>query len=120
MQRNQFLKIKNSLLELEKGFKELKDSKLKDREVKIKREIEVLFFKPIIVSIDDMDKFEQKEMKKIGRIKNSCYDWFINYIHESIRKSAGGFKEKIVSLFKTSSPKQTVYEGGKNLSKPKT
>ena len=57
MQSNQFLKIKNSLLELEKGFKELKDSELKVREVKIKREIEMLFFKPIIVSIDDMDKF---------------------------------------------------------------
>ena len=57
MQSSQFLKIKNSLLELEKGFKELKDSELKDREVKIKRETEVLFFKPIIVSIDDMDKF---------------------------------------------------------------
>ena len=57
MQSSQFLKIKNSLLELEKGFKELKDSELKDREVKIKRETEVLFFKPIIMSIDDMDKF---------------------------------------------------------------
>ena len=31
-----------------------------DREVKIKREIEELFFKPIIVPKDDMDKFEQK------------------------------------------------------------
>ena len=42
---------------------ELKDRELKDREVKIKKEIEELFFKPIIVSIDEMDKFEQKEMK---------------------------------------------------------
>ena len=66
---NQFLKIKNSLLELENDFIELKDRELKDREVKIKREIEELFLKPIIVSLDDMDKFEQKEMKKIRPIK---------------------------------------------------
>ena len=61
MQKNQFLKVKNSLLESEKYFTELKDTELKDREVKIKRKIEELFFKPIIVSIDDMDKFEQKK-----------------------------------------------------------
>ena len=59
-----FLRLKNSLLELEKDFIELKDSKLEDREIKIKREIEELFLKRIIVSIDDMDNFEQKEMKK--------------------------------------------------------
>ena len=50
MRKNQFLKVTNSLLDLEKGFIELKD-----REVKFKREIEQLLFKPIIVSIDDMD-----------------------------------------------------------------
>ena len=49
MRKCQFLKVKNSLLELEKDFIKLKDIKLKDREVKIKREIEELFFKPIIV-----------------------------------------------------------------------
>ena len=36
---------------------ELKDRELKYRE-KIKREIEELFFKPIIISNDDKDKFE--------------------------------------------------------------
>ena len=36
MQNNQFLKIKNSLLELEKDFKILKDKKLKEREKKLK------------------------------------------------------------------------------------
>ena len=56
MQKNQFLKVSNSLLELEKDFIELKDTELKDREVDIKREIEELFFKPIIVSADEMDK----------------------------------------------------------------
>ena len=57
--------LKDSLLELEKNFVELKDI-----EVKIKREKDKLFFKPIIMSIDDMDKFEQKENKK-KPIKNT-------------------------------------------------
>ena len=60
MQKNQFCsKVKNSLLELEKDFIELKDIELKDRDVKIKKEIEELFIKPIIVSIDDMDRFKK-------------------------------------------------------------
>ena len=41
------MKVKNSLLELEKDFMELKDKELKDREVKIKRETEELFSKPM-------------------------------------------------------------------------
>ena len=65
MWKNLFLKVKNSLLELEKDFAELKDSELKDREVKIKTEMEKLFFKPIIMSIDDMDTFEKKEIRKV-------------------------------------------------------
>ena len=44
----------------------------------------------------------------------------MNYIPESIRKIAGGFKDKVVSLFKTNTPKQTLYGRGKKLSKPKT
>ena len=95
MQKNQFLKVKNSLLELEKDFLELKDRELKNREVKIKRDIEELFFKPIIVSIDDIDKFKQKEMKKVRPIKNTWYDWLINYIPEPIRKSGGGLRDKV-------------------------
>ena len=51
---------KNSLLELEKDFLELKDRKLKDTEEKTKTEIEELFYKPTIVSKDDMDKFEEQ------------------------------------------------------------
>ena len=58
LQKNQFLKVKNSLLELEKDFTELKDRELKGGEVKIKREIGELFFKLIILSVDDMGKFE--------------------------------------------------------------
>ena len=115
MRQNQFLKVKNSLLELEKDVIELKD-----REVKIKKEIEQLFFKAIMVSIDDMDKFEQKEMKKIRTIKKTWHRWLINYIPGPIRKIVGGFKDKIVSLFKTNTSKQTVYGRGKKLIKPKT
>ena len=43
MQNDQFLKVKNSLLESEKDFMELKDRELKDTEEKIKGEIEELF-----------------------------------------------------------------------------
>ena len=72
-----------------------------------------------MVSIDDMDKFEQNEMKKIGSIKNTWYDWLINYIPDPVRKSLGSFKDKILSIFKTNTPKQTVYGRGKKLSKRK-
>ena len=71
MRNNPFLKVKNRLVEVEKYFIESKDRELKDREVKIKREIEELFLKPFILSTDDMNKFEQKEMKKIRPIKNT-------------------------------------------------
>ena len=64
MQKNKILKVNNGLSELEKDFIELKDRELKDREVKIKREIDELFFKSFIVFTDDIDKFEEKEMKK--------------------------------------------------------
>ena len=60
-----------------------------------------------------MDKFERKEMKKIRPIKNTCFDWLIDYIPEPITESLSGFKDEIVSLFKTNTPKQTVYGRGK-------
>ena len=88
----------------------MKDRELKDREVKIKSEIEELFFKPIIAFTDEMDKFEQKEMKKIRPIKNTWYDWLIDYIPEPIWKSVDRFKEKVISLFKTNEPKQCMGE----------
>ena len=40
MRKSQFWKVKNSSLELEKDFIELKDRELKHRELKIKREID--------------------------------------------------------------------------------
>ena len=57
-----------------------------------------------------MNKFEQ----------NTWYFWLTNYMSELIRKSEDGFKDKILSLFKTNTPKQTVYGREKKLSKPKT
>ena len=60
-----------------------------------------------------MGKFEEKEMKKIRPVKNTWYDWLVNYIPEPVRKSAGDFKDKVISLFKTNTPKQTVYGRGK-------
>ena len=72
-----FLKVKNSILELEKDFMELKGRELKDRGEKLKREIEELFYKPIIVSKDDLNKFEKQEMKKIRPIKRNWFDLLI-------------------------------------------
>ena len=50
-------KVRNCILELGKDFIKFKDREFKDRVVKIKGELEELFFKLIIVSIDYMDKF---------------------------------------------------------------
>ena len=72
MLKNQFLKVKNSFLEWEKDF-----MKLKDRREKIKREIKELFYKPIIVPKDKMDKFEVQKMKKIRPIRNN-FAWLVN------------------------------------------
>ena len=44
----------------------------------------------------------------------------INYIPKHIRKVVHGFQDKVVSLLNTRTPKQTVYERGKKLNKPKT
>ena len=41
--KNKFLMLKNSFLKLENRFIELKVRQLKEREIKIKREIEVVF-----------------------------------------------------------------------------
>ena len=59
------------------------------------------------MSIGDMDKFQQKEMKKIRPIKNTLYDWLIDYIPDPIRKSVGGFKDKTVSLWERKETKET-------------
>ena len=58
-------------------------------------------------------------MKKIRPVERTWYDWLINYIPKPIRKNVGGFKDKIISLFKTDTPKGTVYGRGKKISKPR-
>ena len=56
----------------------MKDREWKESEVKLKRESEELFFKPIIVSIDDIDQFEEKEMKKTRPMKTlGVIGWII-------------------------------------------
>ena len=100
MQRNQFLKVKNNLLELEKDFIDLKDIELKDRVIKIKKEIE-----KEIVFIETMDRLEEEEMKKLRPIKNIWYDWLINYIPKPIRKSVSVLKDKFIILFNTNTSK---------------
>ena len=54
MEKNPFLKVMNCILEFEKYFMESRNRELKDREVKIKREIEELFLEPIVVSKDNI------------------------------------------------------------------
>ena len=45
------------------------------------------FSKAINVSIDDMEKFEEKEMiNKIPFVKSPWYNWLINYFFECITK----------------------------------
>ena len=48
MQKNQFLMVKTSPLELEKDFIESKERELKDREVKIKRKLKELFLNGLL------------------------------------------------------------------------
>ena len=78
---------------------ELKNKELQDRELKRKRNRRSIF-KPIIVSIDDMEKLEQKEMMMKRPIETTWYDCLINYIPGIIRKNVGDCKNKVVSLLK--------------------
>ena len=57
---------------------ELTDREQKNRKVKIKREIEELLHKPIIVSKVDMDKFGEQEIQKIRPIIRKWFDRLIN------------------------------------------
>ena len=44
--------------------------------------------------------------------------WLV--IYSVYKKSVGSFKDKVISIFKINTPKQTVYEREKKLRKPKT
>ena len=59
------LRNKNSPLELEKKFKDLKKYRIKRQGNKIRKEIEELFLKSINVSKDDMDKLEERKMTTV-------------------------------------------------------
>ena len=89
MQNYQFLKVKNSLLEFEKDFIQLKDRESKIRKEKLERDIKGLFHKTLIVSKDDMDKFEEQIMKKIRPVITKWFDQVIN-------KNVMGKKPKII------------------------
>ena len=62
---------------------------MKNRKAKIKREIGELFHKPIIVSKDDLDKFEKQEMRKIRPIIR-------NWLHWLIKQNVMGKKPKAI------------------------
>ena len=61
MRNRQFWKARNSFLELKKYFIDLKHIELKEREIKIKREIEQLKFKLIFVSIFETEYEKMKD-----------------------------------------------------------
>ena len=66
-----------------------------------------------MVSIDDMNKFEQNRMKKIRTIKNTQYDWLINYISEPIKKLQV-LQNINLLVFLINKSKQTVYGEERN------
>ena len=92
--------MKNSLLDLENFFTELKGIELKDRKDKIKKEIEKLFNKSIIVSKNDIDKFEEQEMKKIRPMIKNCFDQLIkqNVMGKKPKIIRDKLKDKIVKI----------------------
>ena len=65
-------------LQLEKDFIEITDKEIEDRKEKIKREIEELLHKAIIVSKDDTNKFGEQKMKKRRPIIRKWFDRLIN------------------------------------------
>ena len=87
IKNNQFLKVKNSLLELEKYFTEWTDTELKDRKEEKLKKTEKLFNKPIIVTKVDMDMFEEQELKKLRPVIRSWFDQLIKQkVMENNRK----------------------------------
>ena len=64
----------------------------KDRDIKIRKEIEDLFTGPVNICFEDMDKFEEKEMMKERPNRKSTYEEYllINYIPKPLKKMVGG------------------------------
>ena len=86
-------KGKKQSFRIKKDFMELTDREYRDRKEKIKREIEELLHKLIIVSKDDKEKFEEQEMEKIRPIIRKWFDWLIN--KNVIRKKPEMIRDKI-------------------------
>ena len=59
IQKNRILDENKSLLEFGKGLRRLKNGK-----IKIRKEIQELFTKPINISLEDLDKFDKNKMRK--------------------------------------------------------
>ena len=91
MRNNQFLKIHISLLELRKDFMEFKDRESNNREEK--REIEEPFYKVIIVSKEDIDRFKEQKIKKKDQLKK----WYDRLIKETMmrEKKLNILREKV-------------------------
>ena len=67
-----------------------KDTESKIRNIKIIREIENLFFKPIITPIEGIDISEEKQMMtERPLVKNTWYNWLLNYIPKPIKIQLG-------------------------------
>ena len=77
----------------------MRDGELKDRIEKHKKEIKKLFHKPITVSIDDMDKFEEQEMKKTRPIIRNWFDRLIkqNVMRKKLKISRYKLKDKMIN-----------------------
>ena len=66
---------------------------MKDREEKIKKEIEELLFEPIMVSKDNLDKFGGQETKIIRPIK---INWFDRLIKQTVmRKKTNIIRDRL-------------------------
>ena len=91
---------------------ELTDRELKDRKEKTKRETEEILYKPLIISKDDIDKFEEQELKRIRPIITKHLEWLINEnVMEKKPEIIGDkLKDKIIrnirTLFETEKEKE--------------
>ena len=77
--------------------------KLKDRKEKSKKQLEKLFHKLIIASKNDMDKFEEQEMKKLRPFIRNWFDQLIkpNFMRKKPKVIRDKLKDKIIRDFRT-------------------
>ena len=61
--------------------------------------------------------YKTKGIKK--KYLNTWYVWLIHYTPDLITETVGGFKDKVIKLFKTNAHKQTLYGRRQKLSEPK-